>query len=151
MIIANADGILKLLICDKYGKIRGGGCGIDCRKDGLAMTVEDVRAALGARVLVGEEHLDREVRTACGSDMMSDVLAFSKDHGVLLTGLVNPQVVRTAEMLDIVCRLFVRGKKPDESMLEMAKDRGLVVLSTGRRMFSACGMLYAAGLHGGAS
>ena len=59
------------------------------RKDGLAMTVEDVRAALGARVLVGEEHLDREVRTACGSDMMSDVLAFSKDHGVLLTGLVD--------------------------------------------------------------
>ena len=115
------------------------------------MTVKDARDILGARVLVGEEHLDREVRTACGSDMMSDVLAFSKDHSILLTGLCNPQVIRTAEILDIVCLIFVRGKKPDEAMLEMAKERGLVVLSTGHRMFSACGMLYAAGLHGGAS
>ena len=98
------------------------------------MTVRDVRDVLGARVLVGEEYLDREVRSACGSDMMSDVLAFSKDHSVLLTGLCNPQVIRTAEMLDIVCLIFVRGKKPDEAMLE----------------FSACGMLYEAGLHGGA-
>ncbi|EDP18666.1 hypothetical protein CLOBOL_01028 [Enterocloster bolteae ATCC BAA-613] len=114
------------------------------------MTVKDVRDVLGARVLAGEEFLDREVKSACGSDMMSDVLAFSKDHSVLLTGLCNPQVIRTAEMLDIVCIIFVRGKKPDESMLEMARDRGLVVMETGHRMFSACGMLYQAGLHGGA-
>lgn len=114
------------------------------------MTVKDVREVLGARVLVGEDSLDREVRSACGSDMMSDVLAFSKDHSILLTGLCNPQVIRTAEMLDIVCIIFVRGKKPDGSILEMAKERDLVLLSTGHRMFSACGMLYAAGLHGGA-
>ena len=82
--------------------------------------------------------------------MMSDVLAFSKDHSVLLTGLCNPQVIRTAEMLDIVCIVFVRGKKPDESMLEMAEERNLIILSTGHRMFSACGMLYQAGLDGGA-
>ena len=88
------------------------------------MTVRDVREVLGARVLAGEEYMDREVRSACGSDMMSDVLAFSKDHSVLLTGLCNPQVIRTAEMLDIVCIVFVRGKKPDESMLEMARERG---------------------------
>ena len=112
------------------------------------MTVRDVREVLGARVLAGEEHLDREVRSACGSDMMSDVLAFSKDHSVLLTGLCNPQVIRTAEMLDIVCIIFVRGKKPDESMLEMARERNLVVLATGHRMFSSCGMLYQAGLGG---
>lgn len=114
------------------------------------MTVKDVREVLGARVLVGEEWLDREVRSACGSDMMSDVLAFSKDHSILLTGLCNPQVIRTAEMLDIVCVIFIRGKKPDESMLEMAKERELVILATGHRMFSACGMLYSAGLNGGA-
>lgn len=114
------------------------------------MTVEDARKVLGARVLVGEEHLDREVRSACGSDMMSDVLAFSKDHSILLTGLCNPQVIRTAEMLDIVCLIFVRGKKPDEKMLAMAEQIGLVVLETGHRMFSACGMLYEAGLRGGA-
>ena len=114
------------------------------------MTVRDVREVLGARVLAGEEHLHREVRSACGSDMMSDVLAFSKDHSVLLTGLCNPQVIRTAEMLDIVCIIFVRGKKPDESMLEMARERNLVVLATGHRMFSSCGMLYQAGLNSGA-
>ena len=81
------------------------------------MTVKDAMETLGARVLVGEDRLDQEVRSACGSDMMSDVLAFSKDHSILLTGLCNPQVIRTAEMLDIVCIIFVRGKKPDEVVL----------------------------------
>ena len=147
MIIDTADGILDLTMrhfgrAEKTLPVTG--------KDGLAMTVEDVRAVLGARVLVGKEHLDREVRTACGSDMMSDVLAFSKDHGVLLTGLVNPQVVRTAEMLDIVCIIFIRGKKADEKLLDMARERDLVVLETGHRMFTACGLLYEAGLRGGA-
>ena len=147
MIIDKADGILDLTMrhfgrAEKTLPVTG--------KDGLAMTVEDVRAVLGARVLVGKEHLDREVRTACGSDMMSDVLAFSKDHGVLLTGLVNPQVVRTAEMLDIVCIIFIRGKKADEKLLDMARERDLVVLETGHRMITACGLLYEAGLRGGA-
>ena len=114
------------------------------------MTVEDVRRGLGARVLVGEQYLDREVRTACGADMMSDFLAFSKDHSILLTGLCNPQVIRTAEMLDIVCVIFVRGKKPDQKILDMARETGLVIMETGHRMFSACGMLYEAGLRGGA-
>ena len=114
------------------------------------MTVEDMRKVLGARVLVGEEHLDREVRSACGADMMSDVLAFSKDHTVLLTGLCNPQVIRTATLLDIVCIIFVRGKKPDEKTLELAREADLVIMETGHRMFSACGMLYEAGLRGGA-
>ena len=114
------------------------------------MTVRDAKNILRGRVLAGEDLLDQEVRSACGSDMMSDVLAFSKDHSILLTGLCNPQVIRTAEMLDIVCLIFVRGKKPDEKLLEMARERGLVVLATGHRMFSACGMLYEAGLNGGA-
>ena len=114
------------------------------------MTVKDVKEILNARVLAGEELMDQEVRSACGSDMMSDVLAFSKDHSVLLTGLCNPQAIRTAEMLDIVCLVFVRGKVPDDSVIQMAKDRDLVVLATGHRMFSSCGMLYAAGLGGGA-
>ena len=114
------------------------------------MTARDVKDILGARVLVGEDHLEVEVRSACGSDMMSDVLAFSKDHSVLLTGLCNPQVIRTAEMLDIVCIIFVRRKHPDETILTMAKERDLIVMETGHRMFSTCGMLYRAGLGGGA-
>lgn len=114
------------------------------------MTVQEVKEILKARVLTGEDLLDQQVNSACGSDMMSDVLAFSKDHSVLLTGLCNPQVIRTAEMLDIICVIFVRGKKPDQALLDMAKERRLVLLSTGHRMFSACGILYEAGLRGGA-
>ena len=114
------------------------------------MTVRDIQKILRADLLCEGDHLDAQVHTACGSDMMSDVLAFSKDHSVLLTGLCNPQVIRTAEMLDIVCLVFVRGKKPDDAMLEMARERNLIVMATGHRMFSACGMLYSAGLHGGA-
>lgn len=115
------------------------------------MNVGEVREVLGARFISGEEFADKEVHTACGSDMMSDVLAFVKDRSVLLTGLCNPQVIRTAEMMDIVCIVFVRGKKPDENMIEMANERGIPLLETGHRMFSACGMLYSAGLSGGAS
>lgn len=113
------------------------------------MTIKDVRDALGARYICGEELQDREVHTACGSDMMSDVLAFMKDSAVLLTGLCNPQVIRTAEMMDIICIVFVRGKKPDDIMIEMAKERDIVLLSSGHRMFSACGLLYEKGLRGG--
>ncbi len=113
------------------------------------MTAKEVQNVLKARVLVGEELLDSEIKSACGSDMMSDVLAFSKDHSVLLTGLCNPQVIRTAEMLDIVCVIFVRGKSPEATILEMAQERGLIVMETGHRMFTACGLLYKAGLHGG--
>ena len=115
------------------------------------MTVREICNILGARVISGEEYLDRDVHTACGSDMMSDVLAFVKDQSVLLTGLCNPQVIRTAEMMDIICIVFVRGKRPDEAMVELANECGIALLSTGHRMFSACGMLYEMGLRGGAS
>lgn len=115
------------------------------------MTLQDVQNALKCRVLVGQERLSQEARSACGSDMMSDVLAFSKDHAVLLTGLINTQVIRTAEMLDIICIVFVRGKKPTPEILEMAEENNLVIMETGHRMFSACGLLYEAGLRGGRS
>lgn len=115
------------------------------------MTVRDVKEILGAKAAGNEEFLDREVHTACGSDMMSDVLAFVKDQSVLLTGLCNPQTIRTAEMMDIVCIVFVRGKKPDETLIEMANEREIAILTTGHRMFSACGLLYENGLRGGAS
>jgi len=115
------------------------------------MTVQDIKELLNADVLAGAEWLDKEVHSACGSDMMSDVLAFVKDQSVLITGLCNPQAIRTAEMMDIICLIFVRGKTPDENMLAMAEDRELAVLSTKHTMFTACGMLYDAGLRGGTS
>ncbi len=112
------------------------------------MTVREIMSILKARVIVGEDWLDREVKTACGSDMMSDVLAFVKDQSVLLTGLVNPQVVRTADMMDMLCIVFVRGKTPDDTILELAKERHIVLLTTDYKMFTACGLLYESGLHG---
>ncbi len=114
------------------------------------MTVNDIKTVLEAEIIGGEDFLGREVNAACGSDMMSDVLAYVKEQAVLLSGLVNPQVVRTAEMMDMQCIVFVRGKKPDESIIELAKDREIVLLSTGYPMFTACGMLYEKGLRGGA-
>lgn len=114
------------------------------------MTVKDVARLLDAQVLWADEPLlEAEVHTACGSDMMSDVLAYVKDRALLLTGLVNAQVIRTAEMLDVVCVVFVRGKQPDEQMLALARERGIGVLSTEHRMFTACGLLYSHGLEGG--
>jgi len=74
------------------------------------MKISEIQTLLKADVVCGEEMLDKEVYSACGSDMMSDVLAYVKDQAVLLTGLVNPQVVRTAEMMDMVCIVFVRSK-----------------------------------------
>ena len=111
------------------------------------MTVRDIKEILSAEVLFGEELLDREVHTACGSDMMSDVLAFVKDQSVLLTGLVNAQVVRTAEMMDMVCIVFVRSKRPSDEMIELAKESGIVLMATDKRMYEACGKLYMNGLN----
>ena len=111
------------------------------------MKVRDVVKILKADILV-EGDLDLEVRTACGSDMMSDVLAFVKDQSVLLTGLTNPQVVRTAEMMDMHCIIFVRGKEIDEAILDLARSRDIIVLKTDYRMFTACGLLFSGGLRG---
>ncbi len=112
------------------------------------MTIRDVVSLLDAKLLCGEELLETEVHSACGSDMMSDVLAYVKDQAVLLTGLVNPQVIRTAEMMDMRCIVFVRSKKPDENMLEIAREMGIVVAASDLRMYDACGKLYEAGLKG---
>jgi len=110
------------------------------------MTARDVKEILNATVLCGEELLDMEVYSACGSDMMSEVLAFSHDHSVLLTGLCNQQSIRTAEMMDIKVLVYVRGKIPGEDVIELARDHGLVVMTTQHRMYASCGLLYTAGL-----
>ena len=110
------------------------------------MVVSDIKRILKADVFCGEDMMDKEVKTACGSDMMSDVLAFVKDQSVLLTGLVNSQVIRTAEMMDMRCIVFVRSKLPSDEMLALAEESGIVVMTTPLRMFEACGILYSGGL-----
>ena len=110
------------------------------------MKISQIQELLEAEIVCGEDQLDREVSSACGSDMMSDVLAYVKDQAVLLTGLVNPQVVRTAEMMDMICVVFVRSKVPTQEMISLAKEHGMVLLKTRKRMYEACGKLYACGL-----
>ena len=112
------------------------------------MTIREVMEIVDGKVLIGEERLDTRVDTACGSDLMSDVLAFVKEKTVLITGLINPHVLRTAEMLDITCIVFSRGKMPSEEMLEMAEEIGITVISSPLTTYTACGELYIHGLPG---
>lgn len=112
------------------------------------MKISQVKELLSATVICGEENLGKHVYSACGSDMMSDVLAYVKDQSVLLTGLVNPQVIRTAEMMDMVCIVFVRNKQPSAEMIKLARENGIVLLASEKRMYEACGKLYANGLVG---
>ena len=114
------------------------------------MKLKKVVDLLEAKVIGDCFNEDTEVLAACGCDLMSDVLAFVKDQALLLTGLVNPQVVRTAEMMDMQCIVFVRGKQPDQGIIDLARDRDIVLLSTKQTMFASCGMLYEKGLRGGA-
>ena len=113
------------------------------------MKVKDIIDILDAEIICRDDLLNNEIQTACGSDMMSDVLAFVKEQGMLLTGLVNPQVVRTAELMDMHCIVFVRGKRPNIDIIHLAEDRDMVMLATKLEMFTACGRLYDAGLRGG--
>ena len=110
------------------------------------MKIKEIRELLDAELLAGGEYLENEVCSACCSDMMSDVLAYVKDQGVLITGLVNPQVIRTANMMDMLCVVFVRSKTPTDEMIDLANECGIVVMKSDMRAFDACGLLYTAGL-----
>lgn len=112
------------------------------------MKLKEVQKILNADILCGEEKLEEEVNSACGSDLMSDVLAFVKDKVLLLSGLINPQIIRTAEMMDISAIVFVRGKIPDENILSLAKDKNMIIFSTKFPLYIACGKLYSNGLTG---
>jgi len=113
------------------------------------MKISRIIELLDAEVLCGTDMIENEVHSACGSDMMSDVLAYVKEQAVLLTGLINLQVVRTAEMMDMKCIVFVRGKKPTQDVIDLAEESGIVMLRTDERMYVACGRLYENGLRGG--
>lgn len=111
------------------------------------MKLSQVKDILEADVLCGEDKLEKEVFAAWGCDLMSDVLAFVEDQALLLTGLVNSQVVRTAEMMDMKAIVFVRGKAPNDEIVELANDAGIVILSTKLPLYLSCGKLYSNGLY----
>ena len=110
------------------------------------MLLKQVQELLEAKVLCGEDKLEQDVNNAFCSDLMSDVLAFVTDKTVLITGLTNIHVMRTAEMLDIHCIVYARGKIPSEELLEEANDLDIVVLATAHNCYTTCGLMYESGI-----
>ena len=112
------------------------------------MNLVNLQEILEAEVISGENLESIDIEMACGADLMSDVLSHIKTGALLLTGLTNPQVVRTAEMANVRAICFVRDKKPYPETVEMAELKGLPLLSTKLLMFESCGRLYKEGLPG---
>jgi len=112
------------------------------------MILEKIKQILEAEIITGAKDLQMEIKMGCGCDLMSDVLAFIKSGSLLLTGLTNQQVIRTAEMADIKAVCFIRGKKPGKETVELAKSKNIPLLLTDIPMFEACGRLYKEGLAG---
>ncbi|MCL2479033.1 MAG: hypothetical protein FWF22_06000 [Treponema sp.] len=115
------------------------------------MTVAEAVRLLDGQFFCREENGDLEVASACGADLISDVMAFVKEKVLLLTGLVNPQVIKTAELLDIHAIIFVRGKTPGREMIDMADAAGIILAGTKHTLYISCGKLYEAGLKAGGS
>jgi len=112
------------------------------------LTLNEVAEILNAEVIVGQDQMEMDVTTAFGADLMSDVLAFAKPGSMLLTGLTNSQVVRTADILDIAAIILVRGKKPAAETTQMAEELGIPILSTKLILFETAGRLYENGIRG---
>ena len=112
------------------------------------MTLKEIKELLQAEVITGEDRLDLEINFAGGSDLMSDVLAFGKPGILLLTGLSNSQSVRTANIIDAKAIVYVRGKKPDKRGIELARQKGIPLLSTKFMMYTTCGLLFSHGVPG---
>jgi predicted transcriptional regulator len=110
--------------------------------------LRDVKEILDAEVFVGQDMLDKTVITAFSADLMSDVLAYAKPDSMLLTGLTNPQVVRTADILDISAIIIVRGKKPSEEAIRLAEELKIPILSTRYILFETSGRLHEKGIVG---
>lgn len=113
------------------------------------MKLKEVQKILDAKIITSQPGWEEtEVKSACGCDLMSDVLAFVKNQALLLTGLVNPQVIRTAEMMDIKVIVFVRGKVPGKDVIELAENLGMIIFTTDNPLYVTCGKLYKSGLSG---
>lgn len=110
------------------------------------MTLEEVLTIIEGKIISSQVDLSQEVGMACGADLMSDVLSFTHAGTLLMTGLTNPQVVRTAEMADISAIVFVRGKLPPPETVSLAESKGIPLLASKYTMYETCGRLYRKGL-----
>ncbi|MCK5342080.1 MAG: hypothetical protein KAR20_01680 [Candidatus Heimdallarchaeota archaeon] len=113
------------------------------------MITQNIKEILSAEVVCGEKFLDKDLKMGCGCDLMSHVLAhIQHENTLLLTGLTNPQVIYTADAVDIQVICFVRGKRPDEDTIKLARERGMTILLTDLPLFESCGKLYKEGMIG---
>ncbi|SDB24552.1 DRTGG domain-containing protein [Eubacterium oxidoreducens] len=112
------------------------------------MNLLEMKEALQAQVLTDELDESVDITLAYATDLMSDALAFASDNCVLITGLVNSQTVRTAEMKDFPCVIYTRGKMPEGEIIALANTFGLCVMRTELSTFDTCGILYGKGIIG---
>ena len=112
------------------------------------MTLREVKEILDAEVVVGHDRMDVEITEAGCADLMSDVLVYCKTGCLLLTGLNNPQIVRTADVLDIAAIVIVRGKVPSPETVQLAKELQIPILTTKYILFESVGRLYTRGIVG---
>lgn len=110
------------------------------------MNVKELIQLIDGRLLTSSADLSKEVKGGCGADLMSDVLASIQPEAVLLTGLCNPQVVRTSVMADVAAIILVRGKNPPPETISLAEEEQIPLISSPFGMFELCGRLYVAGL-----
>ncbi len=115
------------------------------------MKLREAATVLGATFISGEEQADMEIAGVCASDLMSDVLAFGSPRVLLLTGLTNAQSIMTADVADVAAVAYVRGKRPENGTVELAKQKGIPVLACDLAMFEACGRIFEKGLLPGSS
>jgi predicted transcriptional regulator len=108
--------------------------------------LKDIVQVVEGEVLTQQVDLELEIASAAGCDLMSDVLAYVRPYSLLLTGLTNAQVVRTAEMADLAAIVFVRGKRPGQDTLDLAEDKGIPLICSRHSMYEMCGRLWQAGL-----
>lgn len=112
------------------------------------MTLYEIKELLDAEVIIGENQLDMDVKTAFVADLMSDVLAFATAGSLLITGLTNPQVVRTADVLDIAAIIMGRGKRPSQETFQLAEELNIPLLTTKYILFEIAGRLYSKNIRG---
>ena len=110
------------------------------------MILKQLCDIVGGRAVCGSSRLEEDVEYGFASDLMSDVLTLKEEDFILITGLANVQLIRTAEISDIWCMLICRGKRATEEMIELAAENDMVIIETPFSMFKCSGLLYKAGL-----
>ena len=112
------------------------------------MQIEQILKLIDGKIINDVIDLTREVKGGFGADLMSDVLTSIQPEAVLLTGLCNPQIIRTAQMADISAIVLVRGKAAPGETIALANQENIPLITTSLGMYDVCGLLYAAGLPG---